>query len=135
MSAAVLVNEERYGELLADALPRVIETEKESERLTALVECLLAKGKDRSPEESELLKLAVTLVEDFEERNYKLGKATPREALLELMSARGLRQADLVPLFGSKGIVSEVINGKRELSKAQIRMLAEFFHVSPELFI
>ena len=135
MSAAVLVNEKRYGELLAGALPRVIETEEESERLTVLVERLLAKGKKRSPEESELMKLVVKLIEDFEQRNYQLNRATPREALQELMEARGLRQSDLVPLFGSKGLVSEVINGKREISKTQIKALSDFFHVSTELFI
>lgn len=42
---------------------------------------------------------------------------------------------DLVPVFGSRGRVSEVINGKRAISKAQARALGEFFKVSPDLFI
>ena len=51
------------------------------------------------------------------------------------MAARGLKQGDLAPLLGSKGRVSEVINGKRSISKAQAKTLADFFHVSAELFI
>jgi HTH-type transcriptional regulator/antitoxin HigA len=51
------------------------------------------------------------------------------------MEQRGLRQADLVPIFGSRSVASNVLNGKREPSKAHIRRLAEFFHVSPEVFL
>jgi HTH-type transcriptional regulator / antitoxin HigA len=46
-----------------------------------------------------------------------------------------LRQADHVPIFGSRGRVSEVVNGKRAIGKAQAKALGEFFKVSPELFI
>jgi len=46
-----------------------------------------------------------------------------------------LRQADHVPIFGSRGRVSEVVNGKRAIGKAQAKTLGEFFKVSPELFI
>jgi hypothetical protein len=46
-----------------------------------------------------------------------------------------LSQADLVSIFGSRGRVSEVVNGKRAISKAQAKALGEFFKVSPELFI
>jgi HTH-type transcriptional regulator/antitoxin HigA len=46
-----------------------------------------------------------------------------------------LRQAYLAPIFGSSGRVSEVVNGKRGISKAQAKALGEFFKVSPELFI
>ena len=52
-----------------------------------------------------------------------------------LMEQRDLRQIDLVPVFGSRSVASNVINGKRELSKAHIRKLAAFFHVSPEVFL
>jgi HTH-type transcriptional regulator / antitoxin HigA len=52
-----------------------------------------------------------------------------------LMEARGLTPKDLWPMFGSKGVASEVLNGKRAVSKAQAKKLAEFFHVSPAVFI
>jgi HTH-type transcriptional regulator/antitoxin HigA len=51
------------------------------------------------------------------------------------MEQNDLRQADLMKIFGSRGRVSEVVNGKRAISKSQAKALGEFFKVSPELFI
>ena len=60
---------------------------------------------------------------------------TPRDVLLHFMEVRELKQADLVGVIGSKGVVSEVVNGKRAISKAQAKTLGEFFNVNPSLFI
>ncbi|MGH9801188.1 MAG: helix-turn-helix domain-containing protein [Blastocatellia bacterium] len=65
----------------------------------------------------------------------KSSRAKPQQVLRHLLEARGLQQQDLVPLFGSSGRVAEAINGVRAISKAQARKLADFFHVSPELFV
>jgi antitoxin component HigA of HigAB toxin-antitoxin module len=46
-----------------------------------------------------------------------------------------LRQSDLPPIFGSRGYASNMRNGKRGISKGKAKELAEFFHVSPELFL
>jgi HTH-type transcriptional regulator/antitoxin HigA len=51
------------------------------------------------------------------------------------MLERGLKPKDMLDVFGSKEITSEVINGKRSISKAQAKALGEFFHVSPALFL
>ena len=51
------------------------------------------------------------------------------------MEARNVKQSDLVGILGAIGVTSEVINGKRSISKAQPKVLAEFFHVSPALFL
>jgi HTH-type transcriptional regulator/antitoxin HigA len=110
-----------------------LKTEAENERLLAIVESMM--HRELSPEETKLFDLRVRLIEDFEERHYPMGQSTPTETLRFLMEQRGLRQRDLVPLFGSSGVASEVINGKRAISKAQARTLADFFHVSPDLFI
>ena len=61
--------------------------------------------------------------------------ASPQQTLQHLMEARNLTQKDLWKTFGSKGITSEVFHGKRSISKTQAKKLAEFFHVSAELFI
>jgi HTH-type transcriptional regulator/antitoxin HigA len=52
-----------------------------------------------------------------------------------LMQDRGLRHKDLMPVLGSRGTTSDVIHGKRNPSKAQIKALAAFFKISPEIFI
>jgi HTH-type transcriptional regulator/antitoxin HigA len=51
------------------------------------------------------------------------------------MEARDLRQRDLISIFGASSVVSDVINGKRSISKNHARKLAEFFHVSVSMFI
>lgn len=132
---AASMNADRYARLLSRCLPAVIETDGENQRLLAEVERLSAKGNRISTEEEELLKLMVLLIESYEERKYRLAAAGPDEVLRELMNARGLRQKDLVQVFGSKGITSEVVRGKRGISRSHAKSLAEFFHVSPALFL
>lgn len=133
--AASKISPQKYGRLLARVLPVRIETEEEHERLLKEAEKLMVKGDKRNREEDALLDLIAHLIQEFERKAYHLGEATPHEVLRELMNARGLKQRDLWELFGSKGIASEVINGKRGISKAQAKALAEFFHVSVEVFI
>src|SRR2546421_8420761 len=136
MSAVIPeINPQKYGKLLAKVRPTVIRTEEENNRMLALIEQLMAKGDNLTPEEGELLRLLGKLIADFEEEFYHLEDAEPHEILKELMDTRGLKQSDVGQLLGSKGRVSEVINGKRAISKAQAKALAEFFHVSAELFI
>lgn len=55
--------------------------------------------------------------------------------LLHLIAASGTKQENLVGVLGSRGVVSEVVNGKRSISKAQAKALAEFFPVDVGLFI
>lgn len=117
------------------ALPTIIETEAQHERLLAVVEKLIDKGTARTVEETALLKLLVHLIQTYEQKTYHPETATPHEALRELMQARDLKQSDLLPVFKSKGITSEVINGKRGISKTQAKALAEYFKVSVEVFL
>jgi len=125
----------RYKRLLSQTMPVVIESEEENERMLAVVERLMDKGENLSPEEEKLLKLFARLIEDFEKRYYHPKEAAPLEVLQHLMEARGVKQTHLWEVFGSKGIASEVLNGKRGISKTQARALAHYFHVPADLFI
>ena len=129
------VNRERYGSLLAAALPTVIQTKAENDYYLAIVEGLVRKSDKLNKEEEALLELLSLLIETFERRHYRIKKSTPRAILNELMAANRLKQSDLLSVFGSKGRVSEVVNGKRDISKEQAKKLAAFFNVSAELFI
>lgn len=113
----------------------MIETEKEYAGTLKKIEQLMDQGPNRIAEESALLALLVSLVQSYEEKHYAIGSPSPVELLRYLMEKRGLKQADLVPVFGSSGYVSDVVNGRRGISKAHARGLAEFFHVSADLFI
>jgi HTH-type transcriptional regulator / antitoxin HigA len=79
--------------------------------------------------------LLTLLIEDFEEKAYTFKPAKPTEILTELIEAKSLKQKDLVDVFGTPSIVSEVLNGKLGLTIEHIKKLSRRFHVSPEIFI
>ena len=126
----------RYGRLLAKALPKVIETREEFDHYVEEMEQLdrRAEKEALSPEELTLLTLLERLIKDYDDQ-FELPEVPPHKMIAFLMERRGLRQADLLPIFGSRSVASEVLAGKREPSKAHIRKLAEFFHVSADLFL
>ncbi len=71
----------------------------------------------------------------WEGDRYDLPAASPADAIRALLDARGMRQGDLVGgVFPTKGIASEVLNGKRQLTYEHVGRLTEIFHVSPAVF-
>jgi HTH-type transcriptional regulator / antitoxin HigA len=138
MEEMATLTETAYGKLLSKVRPRVIGTEAENERALAELEALDNLEELERPltrEEVELAELLIVLIQQFEAARYPLGHAAPIDALRNLMQVRGLRQRDLIPVFGASSVVSNVLNGKRSISKAHARKLAEFFHVPASLFI
>lgn len=134
MSArAEITNPKEYAHLLGDALPHVIHTESENDRCTALLENLL-RQKKRTAEEKRLAELLTLLIEEFEGKEYALPVGDPIDMLRHLMDSNNLRQVDLLDVFGTASVISEVLNSKRELSKTHIAKLSERFHLSPALF-
>ena len=81
-----------------------------------------------------LLDTLGTLVHAYEEENYSVPESSGAEVLRYLMDEHGLTQSDL-PEVGSQGVVSEILNGKRELNVRQIRALATRFGISTAVFI
>lgn len=123
-----------YGVLLKKFPPKVIRTEKENEAYAEILYDLDRRSKTLTPAEKELAELLTLLIEDFEEKRYQLPRAKPLDVLRLLMDQHGLKQKDLLDVFGTPSIVSEVLSGKRELNKNHIQRLSARFHVSPELF-
>jgi HTH-type transcriptional regulator/antitoxin HigA len=79
--------------------------------------------------------LLQTPIQGYDDRNRDFPETAPHEMVAFLLEEHGLRQAAPVPVLGSSTRVSDLVSGKRGISKAQIRKLAEFFKVSPELFL
>ena len=123
-----------YATLVSQAEPKVIHDEKLNEKFIARLQELDSRWDDLSPAEKQLHELLVLLIEDFESRAYKIRAATPLEVIAELMDANGLKQKDLVGIFETASVASEVLSGKRELTKEHIKRLSARFHVSPALF-
>ena len=128
-----VIDNAAYGELLAETLPRVIRSDRENERLIAEMERIDLLPRPTASQKA-LSELIAVLVQEYE-RRYDLGHAEPLEALKYLMEDRGIRQRDLIPVFGSSSVASDVLNGKREISKLHARRLAEYFSVPAGLFI
>ena len=103
--------------------------------MLAQVETLMDKSVRRTAEEDAALDLMARLIKDYEEEHHPLTDPSPHEMLVYLMEQRSLKQADLLPIFKSRGYVSDVINAKRAISKVHARQLAEFFKVPANLFI
>jgi HTH-type transcriptional regulator / antitoxin HigA len=113
--------------------PTVIHSDEQNEHYINILWELEHKSV-KTDEDTRLAELLTLLVADYEEKHYQLRPATPLEIIGELMEANRLRQKDLVDVFGTESIVSEVLNGKRELNKDHIKRLSERFKVSPALF-
>lgn len=130
------INARRYGRLLGKAMPVVIESDDEYQRMLGALEALMDKDDDAmSPEDGRLLTLLAMLIEEYEDRNIPLPRAEPHKMVKYLIEERGLKQKDLWPVVGSKSRVSEILAGKRAITKDQAKNLAAFFHVPVELFI
>ncbi len=113
-----------YAALLAQTLPAVIHSEKENERCIAMLEALDRKEERKaeklSAAERRLAELLTVLIEDFEQEAYALKPARPVEVLRELIESNGLKQKDLLDIFGTPSIVSEVLREKRCLTVAAV---------------
>ena len=131
----LVIDSKKYARVLARVLPRVITTGEEHERMLAEVEKLMDKGQHRTAEEDAALDLMVRLIKDYEEEHHPPPDPSPHEMLAYLMEQRSLKQADLLQIFKPRGYVSDVVNGKRAISKVHAKQLAEFFKVSASMFI
>ena len=112
-----------------------IRNERDYERAVKRMETLLDEiGSDERHPLYSLLDTLGTLLEAYEEQHYAIPDATGAGVLEYLMEEHGLTQSQL-PEVGSQGVVSEVLNGKRELNVRQIRELSKRFKVSPAVFL
>lgn len=127
-------NRNKYGSLLAQYQPKLITTESENQSAIALAQELEHKD-NLSLEEKTLLELLCVLIEQFENENYPIADGSPLDVLKHLMEENHIKQEELVRIIGSRGVVSEVVNGKRSISKNQALALAEFFNVDVSLFL
>jgi len=75
-----------------------------------------------------------SLIHLYEEEHYSMPEATGIDVLHFLMDEHQLTQSEL-PEIGSQGVVSEILNGKRELNVRQVRALAKRFKVSAAVFV
>jgi len=113
--------------------PTPIASERQHMEYLSVLDKLASKG-NPTREEEKYAEVLITLIEAYEEEHHAIPDASPVEVLRVLMDANDLRQKDLVPIFGTESIVSEVLNQKRKLNKTHIEKLSKRFRVSPAIF-
>ncbi len=122
-----------YLELLNSFPPRPITSEEELLATQKVIDSLIDKD-ELTTDEQDYLNVLGTLVYEYEEKHYSIPDISGVELLKALLFEFGLRQKDLVPIFKTESIVSEVLSGQRNLTVNHISQLAEFFHISPAAF-
>jgi HTH-type transcriptional regulator/antitoxin HigA len=85
--------------------------------------------------EGDKLDVLVTLIEAYEEKHHPVLPPEPVEAIIHQMESQGLSRNDLIPIFGSRARVSEILNKKRSLSINMIRKLQRSLNISAEILI
>ena len=105
-------------------------------RLAKILDNLLdIVGEDESHELIGLVDVISHMLSMYDERKkHQIKSASGIDTLKFLMEQHHLKQSDLSEI-GSQGVVSEILQGKRELNLSQIKKLSKKFHVSPNTFI
>lgn len=114
----------------------VIRNKAQYEGVVAFMNSLLDEvGDDEEHELASLLDLVGQLVEDYENTRHAIPDAAPHEVLRFLMDRHHLKQTDLAVEIGGQSVVSDILNGKREINARQAKALAARFGVSAGAFV
>ena len=113
-----------------------IRNDEQYQQVVSLMNSLLdVVGENEEHELADLLDLVAQLVEDYDNSRYVIQDAPPQEVLRFLMEQNGLKQIDLAEEIGGQSVVSDILNGKREINVRQAKLLAARFGVSPAAFL
>ena len=135
MNAMVIHEAMKHWTHIAPVLKAPTNEEEYQNLVDALDAVLDAGGADERHQLAGMAALLGDLVAEWEDRNLPAPQgATPVEVLKHLMKENNLRQSDLEEI-GSQGVVSEILNGKRELNARQIKALVARFGVPAEFFL
>lgn len=114
---------------------KVIRSEEQHQEYLSEIQRLLAREPQPGSENAERLELLSVLVEAFENQKYPIEAPDPISAILFRMQEQGLKQADLIPYFGTRSRVSEVLGRKRPLTVNMIRALSSGLGISTETLV
>ncbi|MDO8892807.1 MAG: ImmA/IrrE family metallo-endopeptidase [Sulfurimicrobium sp.] len=114
---------------------KVIRSEEQHQAYLLEIQRLIACEPRPGSEMADRLELLSVLVEAYENQKYPIEAPDPVSAILFRMQEQGLKQADLVPYFGTRSRVSEVLGRKRPLTVNMIRALSSGLGISTETLV
>jgi HTH-type transcriptional regulator/antitoxin HigA len=124
-----------YRELLLEFTPRPISSKAHYTRVMKQIDGLMRRRRPGRAEE-DLLSLLSTLVVEYESKTHPAPKVSPSEMLAHLIEARGVNKAQVArDTRIAQSTITNVINGNRGLSTANVATLASYFNVSASAFI
>jgi len=112
---------------------KVLKTEKDYNKATNRLMDIFD-AKEGTPEADEL-ELLIVLVKDYDDKHYVLPLLSPLDAIKYKMEERGIKAKDLEPLIGSKGHVSSILSGRRDITLKIAQRLKEYFQLPAEIFL
>ena len=112
---------------------KVIKTQAEYK--TALKRTLQIFHAEEGTPEADELALLLVLIKDYEDKHIRLPELNPIEVIKLKMEERGMKAKDLEPLVGSKGHISSILSGRRELTLNTAKRLRDYFNIPAEIFM
>jgi len=112
---------------------KVLKTESDYKKASKrLMEIFHAKPNTPEKDELELLQV---LIEDYDNKHFELPELDALEVIKFKMEEMGMKAKDLEPLIGSKGHVSSVLSGRREITLKMAQKLKDYFRIPAEVFL
>lgn len=114
---------------------KIIRTEDQYLSYLNEVRALISAAPAPGSAEADTLELLTVLIESYENKVYPVEAPDPIDAILFRMQEQGFKQADLIPYFGTRSRVSEVLGRKRPLTVQMIRALSVGLGMSADTLI
>lgn len=112
---------------------KVLKTEEDYNRASKrLMEIFHEKPNTPLGDELELL---IVLVKDYDDKHYQLPELDALEVIKYKMQEMGLKAKDLEPIIGSKGHISAILSGKREITLKMAQKLKNYFSLPADVFL
>jgi HTH-type transcriptional regulator/antitoxin HigA len=123
-----------YGDLVAMLPPRPIHDDVDLANATEMTDRMA--GFDLNADQEDYLEALSTFVEAYEAQRFPIddSRITPLDALKALLAEHDMTASDLGRLLGNRTLGAAILGGRRNLSKAHIKKLAQNFKVDPGLF-
>ena len=112
-----------------------VRSESDYQKANETIEILLDEiGDDENHPLADVLDLLAEQVAAYEESRFNISSASPKDVLRFLMEQHNLKQDDLLDC-APQGRISDILNGRRAISKEIAKKLAYRFHVHADLFL
>ncbi|MEO8820638.1 MAG: helix-turn-helix domain-containing protein [Ginsengibacter sp.] len=112
---------------------KVIKTKKEHEKAVKRAMEIFHAGPGTT--EDDELGVLLLLIKDYEDRTVKMPEIDILEVIKDKMMEQGLKNKDLEIVIGSKGHVSSILSGRREITLKMAQRLKDYFNLPAEIFL